>query len=335
MRAMELVDPDFIGLFTPPEDGEYRIAAFAPAVRPTPGRAAQAAMTTDQYRHFEEGRLLLAGLLAIEEAYDVTMGNYIELEETVLRLAALELAQRRPDGRDEHFDTARRSCHRALANLLSATRAFQDHSQRLASSIGGSASKSDLAVVKASFSRAYDGAQGYRLMSALRNHAQHYGVSVSGVAHTRMAADHDGRGSEHYVTTTPYLLLSELRANGKFKAGILAEAEATAHSGPRGDPIVPVIPMARQYIAGLSSVMADIRRLYADREAAELNLLYSAYYHYSGWFTKGAPVGIHVAPEPNPEGSVTYFGTDAHFKALALREVNGELELLTRTSIRQ
>ena len=332
---MELIDPDFTGLFAPPEDGEYRVLSFAPTVRPAAGRPTQPAMTADQYRRFEEGRLLIAGILAIEEAYDVTMGNYLELEETVLRLAALELAQRRPDGRDEHFDTARRACHRALANLLSASRAFQDHSQRLASSIGGGASESDLAAIRASFSRAYDGAEGYRFMSALRNHAQHYGVSVSGVAHMRVAVEPDAGGSEHYVTTAPYLLLSDLRANGQFKAAILREAEVTAHTGPRGEPIVPVIPMARQYIAGLSSVMADIRRLYADREAAELNMLYSAYYHYSGWFTKGAPVGMYVAPEPNPVGSVTYFGTDAHFKALTLREVNGELDLLTRTSIRQ
>lgn len=335
MRVMELVDPNFTGLFATPEDGEYRVISFAPAVRAMSGRPALSAMTADQYRRFEDGRLLLAGLLAIEEAYDVTMGNYLELEETVLRLAALELAQRRPDGRDEHFDTARRSCHRTLANLLSASRAFQDHTQRLASSIGGSFGDCDLAAVRASFSRAYDGAEGFRFMSALRNHAQHFGVSVSGVAHTRMAADPDAHGNEHYVTTTPYLLFSDLRANGQFKAAILAEAEATAQNGPHGEPIVQVIPMARQYVAGLSSVMSDIRQLYADREATELNLLYSAYYHYSGWFTKGAPVGMHVAPEPNPDGSVTYFGTDAHFKALTLREVNGELGLLTRTSIRQ
>ena len=332
---MELVDPEFLGLFAPPEDGEYRVLAFAPSVRPVSGRPTRPSMTADQYRRFEEGSLLLAGLLALEEAYDVTMGNYLELEETVLRLAALELAQRRPDGHDEHFDTARRTCHRTLANLLSASRAFQDHSQRLASSIGGSASESDLAAVAASFSRAYDGAQGYRFMSALRNHAQHYGVSVSGVAHMRMMATPDAHGNEHYVTTTPYLLLSDLRANGKFKSAVLAEADATAHKGPRGEPIVPVIPMAREYVAGLSSVMADIRRLYADREAIELNMLYSAYYHFSGWFTKGAAVGMHVAPEPNPKGAVAYFGTEAHFKALKLREVNGELDLLTRTGIRQ
>ena len=332
---MELVDPDFTGLFTPPEDGEYRVLSFTPAVRSMPDRPAQPAMTADQFRRFEDGRVLLAGLLAMEEAYDVMMGNYLELEETVLRLAALELAQRRPDGRDEHFDAARRSCHRALANLLSASRAFQDHSQRLASSIGGHQSEHDLAAVKASFSRAYDSTQGYRFMSALRNHAQHFGVSVSGVAHMRMVADPDARGNEHYVTTMPFLLLSDLRANGQFKAAVLVEAEATAQNGPRGEPIVPVIPMARQYIAGLSSVMSEIRRLYADRQANELNMLYSAYYQYSGWFTKGAPVGMHVAPEPNPEGYVTYFGTDAHFKAQTLREVNGELDLLTRTSIRQ
>lgn len=51
---MELVDPDFTGLFTPPEDGEYRVLVFAPAVRPASGRPARPAMTADQYRRFED-----------------------------------------------------------------------------------------------------------------------------------------------------------------------------------------------------------------------------------------------------------------------------------------
>lgn len=327
---MELVDPDFTGLFAPSNEGEYRVLAFSPAVRPTPGRPATPAMTSSQYQSFEAGRLLLGGLLEMEEAYDVTMGNYLELEETVLRLSALELAQRRPDDR---FDTARRSCHRAIANLLSASRAFQDHSQRLASSIGDS--NSDLDAIKTGFSRAYDGALGYRFMSALRNHAQHYGVSVSGVAHMRAATGSSPESERHHVTVAPYLLLSDLRMNGKFKASVLDETDATAREGPNGETIIPIIPMAREYIAGLSSVMAAIRRLYADRETAALNMVYSAFYHYSGWFTKDAPVGMHVASASAPDTSATYFGTDAHFKTMKLREVNVELDLLTETDIRQ
>ncbi|RZT46455.1 hypothetical protein EV283_3404 [Sphingomonas sp. BK036] len=329
---MELVDPEFTGLFTPSDEGEYRVLAFSPAVRPTQGRPATPAMTLNQYQSFEAGRVLLGGLLEMEEAYDVTMGNYLELEETVLRLSALELAQRR---RDDHFDTARRSCHRALANLLSASRAFQDHSQRLASSIGGSENDSDLNAIKTGFSRAYDGALGYRFMSALRNHAQHYGVSVSGVAHMRAATGSSPESERHHVTVTPYLLLSELRMNGKFKTSVLDETDAMAREGSNGETIIPIIPMAREYIAGLSSVMAAIRRLYADRETAALNMLYSAFYHYSGWFTKGAPVGMHVASASAKDGPATYFGADAHFKTLKLRDVNVELDLLTGTDIRQ
>lgn len=329
---MELVDPDFTGLFAPSSEGEYRVLAFSPAVQPTLGRPATPAMTLDQYQGFEAGRLLLGGLLEMEEAYDVTMGNYLELEETVLRLSALELAQRRPD---DHFDTARRSCHRALANLLSASRAFQDHSQRLGSSIGGSDGDSDLDAIKSGFSRAYDGALGYRFTSALRNHAQHYGVSVSGVAHMRAATGSSPESERHHVTVTPYLLLSDLRMNGKFKTSVLYETDATAREGPNGETIIPIIPMAREYIAGLSSVMAAIRRLYADRETVALNMIYSAFYHYSGWFTKGAPVGMHVASASPPDTPAIYFGTDAHFKAMKLREVNVELYLLTGTDIRQ
>jgi len=245
------------------------------------------------------------------------------------------MAQRRPHGREDHFDTARRSCHRALANLLSATRAFQDHSQSLASSIDGAAGRVDLEFLKSSFSRAYDAFLGYRFMSALRNHTQHHGVSVSGVFHLRAVADPAGNSPEQYVTTTPFIRLSDLRENGKFKASVLAEIEAVAHSGPTGEKIVAVIPMARQYLAGLSSAMAEIRDHYRDREDAALNLIYAAFYHYSDWFTKNSPVGMTVAPEPNPEGTAIYFGTDTHFKARTLREVNGDLRLLPLTGVRQ
>ena len=138
-----------------------------------------------------------------------------------------------------------------------------------------------------------------------------------------------------HVTVTPYLLLSDLRMNGKFKTSVLDEANAMVREGPGGEAIIPIIPMAREYIAGLSSVMAAIRRLYADRETAALNMIYSAFYHYSGWLTKGAPVGMHVASAAPPDAPATYFGTDAHFKALKLRAVNVELDLLTATDIRQ
>ena len=104
---------------------------------------------------------------------------------------------------------------------------------------------------------------------------------------------------------------------------------------PSGEAIILVIPMAREYIAGLSSVMASIRRVYEDRETAALNMIYSAFYHYSAWLTKGAPVGVHVASASTPNAPATYFGTDAHFKVLKLRAVNIELDLLTGTDIRQ
>ncbi|TCP96731.1 hypothetical protein C8J46_108109 [Sphingomonas sp. PP-F2F-A104-K0414] len=105
--------------------------------------------------------------------------------------------------------------------------------------------------------------------------------------------------------------------------------------GPSGEAIILIIPMAREYIAALSSVMASIRRLYEDRETAALNMIFSAFFHYSGWLTKGAPVGMHVASASTPEAPATYFGTDAHFKVLKLRAVNIELDLLIGTDIRQ
>lgn len=327
-----LVALEFTGLYAVPEDGEYRVVGFSPA-----GDRAHVSrpMSAEQYQRFCADRILLDGLLAIEEAYDVAMGNYLELEETVLRLSANEMAQRRPHGRSDHFDTARRSCHRALANLLSAAKAFQDQSQRLASSISGGAGSDDLSSLRKSLSRAYDASLGYRFMDALRNHAQHHGVSVSGVSLTRAVADVSDQGTEQFVTATPYLRLGDLRDNDKFKPSVLAEITAIAQPGARvGELIIPVVPLVRQYLSGLSSVMVDWRQFYSGREKMALDLIYAAYYHYTGFFTRDYPVALIVAPVADL-GTVTHFGTEPHFKARSLREVNGELSLLPLTGVRQ
>jgi hypothetical protein len=327
----KLVAPEFTGLYAVPEDGEYRVVGFSPGGA---GARVSRALSTEQYQRFAADRVLLGGLLAIEEAYDVVMGNYLDLEETVLRISANEMAQRRPHGRSDHFDTARRSCHRALANLLSAARAFQDQSLRLVSSIGGAGSD-DLSSLRRSLSRAYDGSVGYRFMEAVRNHAQHHGVSVSGVSLTRTVADPFGHAPEQFVTTTPFLRLEDLRANDKFKPSVLAEITPIAEPGARPDDLfVPVIPLVRQYLAGLSSVMVDLRRLFSRREQTALDLIYAAYYHYTGLFTRDYPVELVVALATEL-GVVTHFGADAHFKARSLREVNGELSLLPLTGVRQ
>lgn len=332
---MKLIDPDYDSLYAVPNDGAFKVVGVASDGKGLRLPDGPRPMSVEQHGRFEAGRRLLRGLLAIEEAYDVTMGNYLDLEETVLRLSAREMAQRRPHGREDHFDTARRSCHRALANLLSASKAYQDQSQRLASSIDEHKSADDLAALRTSLSAAYDASLGYRVMSALRNHTQHHGVSVSGVSMTRAVTDPAGESSDQFVTTMPYLRLSELRENGKFKANILEEVEQIAESGPwAGDKIVPLIPLVRQAMAGLSSVMVAIRQLYRNRETQALSLLYAAFYQYSGFFTQQSPVGLVVSVTAI-DGTVTYFGTDDHFKARALREVNGELSLLPLTEVRQ
>jgi hypothetical protein len=332
---MELIAPEFTGLYALPSVGDYCVEGVNP--EPSQWRRrpqGQRLMSVEQHQRFIADRVLLNGLLAMEEAYDVVRGNYFDLEETVLRLSVLELTQRRPWGVEDHFDTARRSSHRALANLLSAVRAFQDQSQRLASSISGPAKAADLAALKDSLCRAYDGSLGYRFMETLRNHAQHHGVSVSGVSLSRTAPDPNQK--HQFVTATPYLRLSTLRQNSKFKASVLAEAASMAEAGPwPGDPIIPVIPLVRDYMAGLSAVMIDLRELYTDRAQAALNMIYAACYHYTGYFAQSGVVGLWVASSGGPIGEVTYFGTDSHVKAERLRQVNGDLSLLPVTGVSQ
>jgi hypothetical protein len=277
---------------------------------------------------------LFRTLRDIEEAYDVVMGNYLELEEAVLRLAARDLAHRHPFGKVDHFDTARRTCHRALSNLLASARAFDNQSCGLISELSGNPS-ADLAAHKAAFSTAYDAALGYRVMESLRNHAQHQGVSVSGVAFRRRSLS--ATEPRLAVTVRPYIAVEDLRRSPKFKRSVLCELEAWLEAEERrGEDSFPIIPFVRDYIAGLSSVIAAFRQAFKAREETAANLIYLAFYHHTGFLASGGVVGLDVQREPDGEApQALYFGTDLLMQARSLRGVNGHLPRLSATIIEQ
>jgi hypothetical protein len=79
--------------------------------------------------------------------------------------------------------------------------------------------------------------------------------------------------------------------------------------------------------------MMDVRQIYKEREAAALELLYAAFYQYTGSYTQNFPISLVVSEVAGTAGSVVNFSTKDHFRARALREVNGELSLLPITHV--
>lgn len=109
--------------------------------------------------------------------------------------------------------------------MLTAATGFRDQSRSAIATISGKPSP-DFDAHVAALSAEYDARLGYRFMEALRKHAQHRGVSVSGVRFNRRT-DAAGR---LLISVEPYVELEDLRASPKFKRSVLGELEGTAGS---------------------------------------------------------------------------------------------------------
>jgi hypothetical protein len=101
-------------------------------------------------------------------------------------------------------------------------------------------------------------------MTAVRNHVQHYGLAVHSVSyngHWTGGPDDDSRKLRHQFTAAfgPW----HLAADHKVDRALLAELEGRANQ--KG--FVPLLPLIREYVEGLSELNHHSRELFAAREA--------------------------------------------------------------------
>lgn len=288
---------------------------------------------------FAEYRRISAGFRSIqhvEETYDVMIGNYLEFEETIARLSVRQLAKRHSILKLDYFDPARRTCHRALANLLSSARAFDEQTRAAVARIFGPSSE-EIAWLKAAFSHEYDSSMGYRVMYQLRNHAQHEGLAVTGVAFGARSLT-STRGDQRVVAyVEPSIHLDALREGGRVKRDVIAQLEALMpdHADPN-EYSVPVLPYVREYVAGLSNVIMAIRKRTETLESGWLGKVTKDYLALGGEPDAFEPFGFQaVLIHDGRIREELWIGNRIAGRLDQLREENGPLKALTRTFLQQ
>jgi hypothetical protein len=203
---------------------------------------------------FDEIKLALKGsaaLRSIEEDFDVLLGNYLELDAYLLTIASAIRLGRRTD-RDVD-DYRRRNAQRWVSNILTSARAFIDHSLRTSSSLLGSASPGHSSV-KSAFSTQYDSVRGYRFLEAVRNHAQHAGVSVDSLTYLHGPYPTPEGQESPAFGVEPTLSLRHLEDDPGFKKAILAEMAEGAEQG-----LLVLSGHIREYIFGLYQALVQVR----------------------------------------------------------------------------
>ncbi len=299
------------------------------------GREQQAyvEITRQDFDSVVEANAGLFVILGLEELYDVLLANHITFEETLLSAAAQRLMNR-----PMTFDSDRRAAHRGLANVLSSARAFIDQSARMIAGLSRTG-PADAERLKAFLSEAYDASLGFRVMEALRNYTQHRGFSVSGVTYQDRMITH--RPLKTAVTVIPNISIATLEADSTFKKTVLSELKAAAAKEHPHDPSqrdrLQVIPFAREYIAGLSMVMEQVRSHLSGREAAWSSLVEGMVSRHGTQSGLDKSEGYITLQQVDPGGVVTekYANTRVIQMIAELRSINRPLSRLTIQSISQ
>jgi hypothetical protein len=190
-------------------------------------------------------------LLEIEQKFDVLFENFIELEQT---LAAVTIGSAYKSGfmYEDFFDEKRR-VNRRIINMLTAGRLYIEQSlHHVGSLYPGDAAKLD--EVKALFRAEHASNLGYRVLEALRNYVQHRGLPTQSMTLHSEWIDRDTERQALHSNISVSLKPEDLRADGKFKASVLAEVEAI------GD-VVDIKLMIRQYLDSLGRVHETVREM--------------------------------------------------------------------------
>lgn len=225
-------------------------------------------MTEEEYLRCYQSREKLLEALYLEEKFDVVVDNYLEFETDLLDSAARHMVRHYKNY--SAFQMERNRINRRIINLLSACRLYIDHSAHHMSNIFGK-NADETKTIKEEISRQYDASLGYRTMDALRNYVQHRGYPIHGAAYNSKWVENFDK---LLFSLTPYIVLSDLQEDKKFKASVLEEMKSL------GDKIDVKILM-RQYIERLGAIHGKARSILKSHVKEWENVVENAIRTYS------------------------------------------------------
>jgi hypothetical protein len=250
------------------------------------GRLPAVPAAEDEVREAIALRKVLVAALAIEERYHLLIHNYAEYEKELLQLSVDSNLFESPE--TELVFEPLHLANRRVANLLTAAKMYLDQVPQLLREVTGQEGSLDVARKEAS--RQYDLAFGYRLMEALRNHAQHRGLPVHQISPgwSRMP---DG-SIAHFVALA--FEVAQLSEDPQFKKTTLSELEALEQA------TVDINLYIREYLTGLRSIHAWVRGQMVECVGKADEFFLGAYQRYTESAGDASAAGLaYVSSNPN------------------------------------
>jgi hypothetical protein len=265
-------------------------------------------------------RLTTTQALAIEDKYSLILQNYFEFEQQLHRLSLAYLLFR--DSRWTDFVDDIRDVNRVLMNLLGAQRMYVDQiPQHLNKVFAPSESQSRTFV--AATRTEFDGSPGYRILYALRNHAQHGEFPVQSLSLDSKRLE-EGQLKHYSHTATAFAHRDDLVQNKGLNAKVRAEVSAM----PEKIDLSPLVRENMSSFARLHLVVREELRPRLNESDSALRTAYARFEEHAG----RKPIGLYIVQSGDDGAEI-----DSHsiFLEGIERRVRFEQESATITNMEQ
>ncbi|NWC94683.1 MULTISPECIES: hypothetical protein [unclassified Pseudomonas] len=213
------------------------------------GRYPKLKITQLEFQNIAEAREVLTGALSIEEKYDLTLSNYIDLEKQLLSLTAELMVKFNFDY--DNLYNIRALLNQKIANFILSGKIYTEQIVSTAAFCASDCSEAK-AELKKFRSKKYDDNLDYKIMEALRNYIAHHGMVLHTVSlPSHWTQDDNGNAKELEFNIDLFAEKRFLIADREFKKEIIHELPE------RFD----LKKGARSYIGCISEIQKTVRRI--------------------------------------------------------------------------
>lgn len=178
-------------------------------------------ITQVEFQNIAEARKVLTSALSIEEKYDLTLSNYIDLEKQLLSLTAELMVKFNFDY--DNIYNIRASLNQKLANFILSGKIYTEQIVSTAAFCASDCSEAK-AELKKFRSTKYDNNLDYKIMEALRNYIAHHGMVLHTVSlPSHWTQDEKGDAKELEFNIDLFAEKKLLIADREFKKEIIHE----------------------------------------------------------------------------------------------------------------
>lgn len=225
-------------------------------------------ISESEYKAIVRARNILSASLTIEEAYDLVLGNFIDLEREVILFTMEGMTDSRFDY--DRAYTILSSLNRRVANFVYFGKSYTERISSRASKCVENGEEVLSKVVKLT-NTLYEASFEYRFSEKLRNHIAHYADAVHSVdSPSRWSMNESKRADKLVFNMGVYSHKDRLRENSKFGAAVLNEADSK----------IDLKQVTRKYMGSISELQVEVRGLIKSSvdQARELILAYTEKY---------------------------------------------------------